>query len=76
MQNILEYEPAAFLENQKCKKVIAWTGDFRMDQYISWELSKEEINLGTIWKRFEDFCKLQCNEVRARSNLLKSFLSR
>ena len=43
-----------------------------MDQYISWELSQEEMNLDTMWERFEDFCKLQSNEVRAQFNLLKS----
>ena len=37
-----------------------------MDQYISWGLSKEEMNLDTIWERFEDFCKPQSNEVRAQ----------
>ena len=44
-----------------------------MDQYVSQGLSKEEMNLDTIWERFEDFCKLQSNEVRDRFNLLTSF---
>ena len=44
-----------------------------MDQYISWGLSKEEMNLDTIRERFGDFCKLQSNEVRAQFDLLTSF---
>ena len=64
-ENILECELAALPKCQKCKKVIAWSGDFGMDQYVSWGLSKEEMNLDTIWERLEDFCKLQSNEVCA-----------
>ena len=44
-----------------------------MDQYISWGLSKEEMNFDSIWERFKDFCKPQSNEVRAHFNLLRSF---
>ena len=44
-----------------------------MDQYVSLGLSKEDINLETIWGRFEDFCKLQSNEVHAPFDLLTSF---
>ena len=44
-----------------------------MDQYLSWGLYKEEMNLDTIWERFEDFCKPQSNEVRAWFDLLTSF---
>ena len=60
-------------ECQKCKKVIAWSDNFRMDQYVSWGLSKEEMNLDTIWESFEDFCKPQSNEVCAQFDLLPSF---
>ena len=62
-ENILECELAALPECQKCKKVIVWSGNFEMDQYVSWGLSKEKMNLDTIWERFEDFCKTQSNEV-------------
>ena len=62
-ENILEYELTALPECQKCKKVIPWSGNFGMDQYVSWGLSKDKMNLDTIWQRFEDFCKLQSNEV-------------
>ena len=51
-ENILECELTALLECQKCKKVITWSGDFGMDQYISWGLSKDEMNLDKIWERF------------------------
>ena len=44
-----------------------------MDQYVSWGLSKDKMNLDTIWQRFEDFCKLQSNEVWAQFDLLTSF---
>ena len=64
-KNILECEHATLCECQKCKKVIAWWGNFGMDQYVSWGLSKEEMNLDTIWERFKDFCKPQSNEVHA-----------
>ena len=40
---------------------------------MSWSLPKEDINLDTIWDWFEDFCKLQSNEVRAHFDLLTSF---
>ena len=72
-KNLSEYKLAALPKCQKCKKAITWSGDFRMDQYVSWGLSKEEMNLDTIWERFENFCKLQPHKVRARFNLLTSF---
>ena len=37
------------------------------------ELSQKDFNLDTIWDRFEEFCKLQSNEVRAYFDLLTSF---
>ena len=50
------------------------SGDFGIDQVISWDLSPEETTLEVIWqKKFEEFCKPQTNEVRARINLLTSF---
>ena len=72
-ENILECELTALPEHQKCKKVIMWSGDFKMDQYVSWGLSKDDMNLDIIWERFEDFCKLQSNEVHAQFDLLTSF---
>ena len=61
------------LSNKKCKKVIAWSRDFGMDQYVSWCLFAEELNLDTIWTKYE-FCKPQVNEVRACFDLLTSFI--
>ena len=57
-ENILEFELVALPEKQKCKKVIAWSGDFGMDQYVSWSLPKEDLYLYTICNRFEELCKL------------------
>ena len=64
-ENILECELTALPECQKCKKVIVWSGDFGMDQYVSWGLSKDDMDLDTIWEWFDDFCKPQSNEVHA-----------
>ena len=50
-ENILDCELAMLSEARKCKKVIAWSGDFGLDQYISWNLSNEESCLSTIWKK-------------------------
>ena len=72
-ENILECEHSALPECQKCKKVIMWSSNFGMDHYVSWGLSKEEMNLDTIWERFEDFCRLQSNEVQVQFDLLTSF---
>ena len=69
-ENILECELAAL---PKCKKVITWSGDFSMDQYVSWGLSNEDLNLDTIWGKYEEFCKPQTNEVCAHFVLLASF---
>ena len=62
-----------YSEARKCKKVIAWSGDFGLDQYISWNLTNEELCLDTIWQKYEEFCKPQANELRARFDLLTSF---
>ena len=72
-ETILECELANLPEKQKCQKVIAWSGGFGMDLYVSWSLPKEELTLDTIWDRFEEFSKPQSNEVRAHSDLLTSF---
>ena len=72
-ENILECKHAALPEQQQCKKVITWSGDFGMDQYVSWCLPAEELNLDTIWGKFEEFCKPQSNEVRSNFDLLTSF---
>ena len=64
-ENILECELAALSECQQCKKVIAWSGGFGMDQYVSWGLPSDQLTLDTIWGKFEEFCKPQPNEVHA-----------
>ena len=74
-ENILDCELAMLSEARKCKKVLAWSGDFGIDQYImgSWDLTPEETCLETIWQKFEGFCKPQTNKIRARFDLLTSF---
>ena len=47
-ENILECELAALPKCQQCKRVIAWSGDFGMDQYVSWSLPSDELTLETI----------------------------
>ena len=72
-ENILDCELAMLSEARKCKKVVAWSGDFGIDQYVSWCLLQDELCLEMIWNKFEEFCKPQTNEVRARFNLLTGF---
>ena len=55
------------------KKVIAWSGDFGMDQYVLWCLPPEDLSLDVIWAKYEDFYKSQTNDARARFDLLTSF---
>ena len=72
-ENVLDCELAMLPESKKCKKVIVWRGDFGMDHYVSWCLPTEILSLVTIWAKYEDFCKPQTNEVRARFDLLTNF---
>ena len=44
-----------------------------MDQYVSWNLPKEDLSLDTIWECFEEFCNPQANDERPHFNLLTSF---
>ena len=72
-ENILECELVMLPEARKCKKIVAWSGDFGLDQYISWNLTNDDLILEVIWKKIEEFCKPQANELRARFDLLTSF---
>ena len=72
-ENILECELAALPKHKKCKKVITWSGDFGMNQCVSWSLSSDELTLDTTWGNFEEFCKPQPNEVWAHFDLLTRF---
>ena len=72
-ENILDCELGMLPESKKCKKVIAWSGDLGMDQYVSLCLLMDELNLDTIWSKYEEYCKTQANEVRAKFDLLTSF---
>ena len=63
-ENILECELTALPECQKCKKVITWSSNFGMDQYMyPGDYPKMKMNLDTIWERFGDFCEPQSSEV-------------
>ena len=71
-KNILECKLAALLECQKCKKVISWSRDCGIDQYVSWSLPSNELTLDAIWGKYEEYCRPQSNKVWARFNLLMS----
>ena len=72
---ILDCELANLPSKQRCQKVIAWSGDFGMDLYVSWNIPKEELMLDAIWTKFKEFSKPQTNKVRAQFDLLTSFLA-
>ena len=72
-EKILDCELVMLSEPKKYKKVLAWSGDFGLNQYVSWNISSEELTLEIIWKKFEELCKPQTNELRARFDLLTSF---
>ena len=72
-KNILDCELAMLSEARKYKRVVAWSGDFGIDHYVSWCLSPEDLCLDIIWNIFEEFSKPHKNEVRARFDLLTSF---
>ena len=72
-ENILDCELAMLPEAKKCKKVIVWSGDFGMDQYVSWCLPNGDLSLEVIWSKYEDSCKQQTNDVRASFDLLTHF---
>ena len=56
-KTILDCELANLPSKQKCQKVIAWSGDFGMDFYVSWSIPKEELMLDAIWTKFKKFSK-------------------
>ena len=71
-EKILDCELAMLPDPKKCKRVIALSHYFWMDQYVPWCLPPEDHSLDVIWAKFEDFCKPQTNEGRAWSDLLTS----
>ena len=68
MISILECKLTALQERQQCKKVIAWSGDFGMDQYVSWGLPTDQLTPEIIWGRYEEFCKPKSNEVHVQDS--------
>ena len=53
-EKILECELAMLSESRKCKIVVAWSGDFGIDQYVSWDLPTEEVCLEVIRKNLKN----------------------
>ena len=47
-KNILECELAMLSETRICKTIVAWSSDFGLDQYISWNLPSEDLTLEVI----------------------------
>ena len=72
-ENILHCEFVMLSGSRKCKKVLVWSGDFGLDQYISCNLSRKDVTLVAIWKKIEEFCKPWANVLRTRFDLLTSF---
>ena len=48
-ENTLKCELAMLAEMRKCNKVIAWSGDFGVDQYVFWCMPLEEWCLDVTW---------------------------
>ena len=72
-ENILECELATLSGSRQCKKLISWSGDDGMDLVVSWGLTNGDLTFETLGNKFEEFCKPQSNEVRARFDLLITF---
>ena len=54
-------------EEQKCKYLLLWTGDYGLDLFNTWTLSEEEKNkLAEYWKRFEEHVKPQSTHILNR----------
>ena len=66
-KNILECELAALPECQKCRKVITWSGDFGMDQYVSWGYPKMKWILTQFGRGLK--MSVNCNPMRCKPDL-------
>ena len=73
-ETILDCELSNLPAKQKGQKVIAGSGNFGMDLYVSWSIPKEELTLDAIWAKFEKFSKPQMNEVRLTLTYLLVFV--
>ena len=73
MRNILDCELDMLSDSWKCKKVVAWSGDFGIDQVNILGFITRRNNSRSHLQKFEEFCKPQTNEIRARFDLLTSF---
>ena len=54
-------------DEQKCKYLRLWTGDYALDLYNTWNLTEEEQkSLAEHWKRLEEPVKPQSNYILTR----------
>ena len=70
-ENILDCELVMLPESKKCKKVIDWSSDFGMDQYVSWCLPVEDLCLDTIWSKIWRF--LQATSKWSQSQIWAAY---
>ena len=57
---------------QRCRYVLLWTGDYGLDLFITWNLSSKQQNkLDEDWKRFEEHVKPQSNHIHKHFYLRK-----
>ena len=52
-ENILTCELAKLAGRRKCEKVIAWSRDLGIDQYVLWNLTNDELTLDVIWEKMK-----------------------
>ena len=46
---LLESGLALLAEKRKWKRIIAWSGDLGIEQYVSWNLTNEDLTLEVVW---------------------------
>ena len=73
-KTILDCELANLPTKQKCQKIIAWSGDFGMDLYVSWNIPKDDLMLDAIWNKFEEFLKASNKQSQGLLRLAHKFL--
>ena len=54
-------------ERRKCKKIIVWSGDFRIDQYVSWNLTNDELTLDVLRENLKN--SVNANLMRSKQDL-------
>ena len=59
--------------SKKYKKAVAWSCDFGMDQYVLRCLPADELNLDTIWSKYEDLASLKQMKCEQDLTYLQAF---